>query len=561
MTTESKLTESYYKGSQAVPLLNATIGESFDSTAQRFPNHLALVHKHQNIRWTYRQYQQKVNKLAMGLIQLGIAKGDRVGIWAPNCYEWCLVQFASAKIGAIMVCINPAYRASELEYVLNQSECKALVMAECFKTSDYIGILQSIVPELHSAKSNLLQLDQLPHLKTCIRMGNTKTAGMYNFDEVLARGGKFNQSLADLNLNLTAKDAINIQYTSGTTGRPKGATLTHHNILNNGNIVGDTMQLTENDKLCVPVPLYHCFGMVMGNLACITRGAAAIFPADSFDPESTLQTVAEEQCTALYGVPTMFIAELELENFNDYDISSLRTGIMAGSTCPIDVMKKVIDKMNMKGVLIAYGQTETSPVNHITELDDPLEKRVTSVGRAAPHLEIKIVDTNNTVAINTAGELCVRGYAIMQSYWKNEEQTKATIDADGWHHSGDLAVMDEQGYVDIVGRIKDMIIRGGENVYPKEVEEFLYTHPDIIEAQVFGIPDKHFGEVVCAWVKTHNNQLTEEDIKAFCKQQIAYYKVPKHINFVDEYPITVSGKIQKFRMREIMLEQLNSSNA
>ena len=550
---------SFSSGPTKQLLMNETIGECLRKTAASYPDHDALIVRHQDIRWNYTEYLQKIDELATGLLALGIEPGDRVGIWAPNCYEWCLAQFATASMGAIMVCINPAYRLYELEYALNKVQCRAIIAAERFKTSDYLGMLQELAPELASCEPGSLRAEKLPHLEIVVRMGDGKTPGMYNFTDVCSMGddGDF-QRLAELGASLEPGSAINIQFTSGTTGNPKGATLTHHNILNNGKLVGDGMKLTENDRLCIPVPLYHCFGMVMGNLACITHGSAAVFPGDAFEPTTTLQAVSEERCTALHGVPTMFIAELDDPGFAQYDLGSLRTGIMAGATCPVEVMRKVIDRMHMGDVLIAYGQTETSPVNHMTATDDPIEKRVGTVGRTAPHLEVKITDeTGNTVPVGERGEICVRGYSVMLGYWDDEQRTAETIDGEGWLHSGDIGIMDEEGYVQVVGRIKDMIIRGGENVYPREVEEFLYTHPAILEAQVFGIPHGKYGEEVCAWIQLQEGQeLSEEELRDFCRDRITHFKIPSQIRFVGEFPMTVTGKIQKFLMRDAMAEEL-----
>lgn len=554
------LTQSCYVGSQQSTLLQSTIGAAFDATVERFPDNPALVVRHQNIRWSYREYQREVERLATGLVALGIEPGDRVGIWAPNCVEWCLTQFATAKIGAVMVCINPAYRIYELEYALNKVQCKAVVIATQFKSSDYIGMIQTLAPELEQLGSGeQLQCAKLPHLRTVIRCGEDKTAGMHNFPEVLQLGGVAEQSaMAEIAASLKPDDAINIQFTSGTTGSPKGATLSHRNILNNGKVVGDGMLLTERDRLCIPVPLYHCFGMVMGNLACITHGSTAVFPGEAFEPQATLATVAAEKCTALHGVPTMFIAELDLPNIDQYDLSSLRTGIMAGSPCPVEVMKKVIEKMHMEDVLIAYGQTELSPVNHMTLVDDSLERRVSTVGRPGPHLEVRIVDEHNTIVPpGQPGEICTRGYSVMKGYWDDAEKTAETIDSEGWLHSGDIGEMDEEGYVKIVGRIKDMIIRGGENIYPREVEEFLYTHPAVQDVQVFGIPDQKYGEQVVAWIRLHDgHEVSEEQIKAYCRDKITHFKVPSIVRFVSEFPMTVTGKAQKFLMRDEMIKQL-----
>ncbi|MDH5171214.1 MAG: AMP-binding protein [Gammaproteobacteria bacterium] len=554
-----QLTHSQAAGSTSEPLLNETIGQAFDRTAAQFPDREALVVRHQGIRWTYSEYQREVDRLACGLLALDIAPGDRVGIWAPNCYEWCLTQYATAKIGAIMVCINPAYRLYELEYALNKVQCKAIITAGQFRSSDYLGMLRELAPELARAEPGRLHAARLPHLRLVIRMGDEKSAGMFNFPAVLDMAGdEERQCLARIATQLSATDAINIQFTSGTTGNPKGATLTHRNILNNGKIVGDGMHFTERDRLCIPVPLYHCFGMVMASLACVTHGSAAIFPGEAFEAGATLAAVAEERCTALHGVPTMFIAELDHPQFRDFDLGSLRTGIMAGAPCPVEVMQKVLKQMHMSEVLIAYGQTETSPVNHITTIDDSIEKRVGTVGRPAPHCEIKIVDAEGAVVpVGEKGEICCRGYAVMQGYWDDPERTADTIDSDGWLHSGDIGVMDEQGYTQVTGRIKDMIIRGGENIYPREVEEFLYTHPAIQEVQVFGIPDARYGEQVCAWIRLREGAaLSADELVTYCRDKITHFKIPHYIRFVDDFPMTVTGKMQKFLMREQMIDEL-----
>lgn len=550
---------SYRCGTAATPLLYDTIGRLFDRTADAYAERDALIVRHQGIHWSYAEYRKRVDKLAAGLLKLGIAKGDRVGIWAPNCAEWCLTQMATAKIGAILVCINPAYRVHELEYALNAVECRAIVTADRFKTSDYLAMLNELAPELATAVPGDLQATRLPHLRWIIRMGEEVSPGMLNFNSVCELGGDTElqhlQSLAD---QLDPDEPINIQFTSGTTGNPKGATLTHFNILNNGNQVGEGQNLTETDRLCVPVPLYHCFGMVMGMLGALTHGAAVVFPGDAFEPESVLEAVEAEGCTALYGVPTMFVAILASDNFSRYDLSTLRTGIMAGALCPVEIMKRAIAEMHMSEVIICYGQTETSPVNHMTGIDAPFEKRVSTVGQCAPHQEIKIIDEQGgIVPIGEKGELCCRGYAVMRGYWGDPARTAETIDAAGWLHSGDLAVMDEEGYVQIVGRLKDMIIRGGENIYPKELEEFLYTHPAVLEAQVFGVPDDKYGEQVAVWVQLNpEEEVSAEDIRAFCRERIAHFKVPTYVQFVDDFPMTVTGKIQKFKMRDAMMESL-----
>ncbi|MAV73201.1 MAG: AMP-binding protein [Halieaceae bacterium MED-G27] len=557
-----KLTHSYYCGTSSTQIIYETIGAYFDGICEAFPENDALVVRHQGIRWSYRELQAKVDAIAAGLIALGIEPGDRVGIWGPNSAEWVVVQLATAKIGAIMVCINPAYRLYELEYALNKVECKAVVSAEAFKSSDYLSMLNELASELRQCDPGRLVSEKLPNLTTVIRMGEDATPGMFNFDQVLGMGGETEtQRLAELQTILKPDDPINIQFTSGTTGNPKGATLTHCNILNNGFLTGEAMRLTDQDRLCIPVPLYHCFGMVLAVLSCVTHGSAMVFPGEAFDPLEALATVEAERCTALHGVPTMFIGELDHPRFAEFDISSLRTGIMAGAPCPIEVMKRVLTQMHMEDILIAYGQTELSPINNITLPNDSLERRTETVGRAMPWVEIKIVDEDGrVVATGQKGEICTRGYSVMRGYWNDPERTAETIDAAGWLHSGDLATMDEEGYVRIVGRIKDMIIRGGENIYPREVEEFLYQHPAISEVQVFGIPDEKMGEQVCAWVQLNEGMaLTEDELKAYCKDQITHFKIPRYVRFVTEYPMTVTGKIQKFVMRDQMVEMLENA--
>ncbi len=541
------LTRSYFHAITDKPLLRETIGACFDRIAERFGDRDGLIVRHQDVRWSYAEYRAQVDRFAAGLLALGIGKGDRVGMWAPNCFEWCLTQFATAKIGAILVCINPAYRTYELEFALNKAGCVALVTAQQYLSSNYTGMLRE-----------LLDAAKLPHLKHVIATGDVPPAGMLRFGDVCAMGDGRTARLKDIALTLSPDDAINIQFTSGTTGQPKGATLSHFNILNNGRIVAEGMRFSERDRLCIPVPLYHCFGMVMGNLACVSHGAAAVFPNDGFDPVKTLEAVAAERCTALHGVPTMFIAELEHPRFGEFDLSSLRTGIMAGAPCPVEVMKRVKAEMHMTEVLIAYGQTETSPVNHQTTADDPLDKQVETVGRPGPHLEIKLVGEDGAIVpTGTPGEICCRGYSVMQGYWDEPARTAETIDADGWLHSGDLGTMDGAGYTRIVGRLKDMIIRGGENVYPREVEEFLFTHPAVQEVQVFGVADAKYGEQVCAWIRLRaGHAIGADDVRAFCKDRIAHFKVPRHVRFVDEIPMTVTGKPQKFRMREAMEREI-----
>ena len=554
------LTRSYFQGATDVPLIDKTIGQYLDDIVDNNPEHPAIVVNHQNIRLTYKEYQHRINQLAMGLLSLGVKPGDRVGIWSPNNIEWCLTQFATAKIGAIMVCINPAYRPSELKYALNSVECSTLITASEFKASNYISMLNELAPELKNSYAGELNLNALPHLKNIIRIGDKPAPGMFSFDDIMQRATDAHKLELDaIAATLNCEQDINIQFTSGTTGNPKGATLSHKNILNNGFLMAEAMKLTYQDKLCIPVPLYHCFGMVLGNLVCISKGATAVFPSDSFDPKTTLEVVEKEHCTALHGVPTMFIAELEHKEFAQYDLSSLRTGIMAGSTCPEQVMRKVHSLMHMTEVVIGYGQTECSPINNVTETDSPIEKQVSTVGRALAHTEVKIIDELGDIQqIGIPGEVCSRGAGIMRCYWNDKEKTDATIDKDGWLHSGDLGVMDEEGFVSIVGRIKDMIIRGGENIYPREIEEVLYTYPGIQDAAIFGISDEKYGEEVCAWIQPQDDAvLDEQAIRTFLKDKLAYFKVPKHIHFVDEYPMTVTGKLQKFKMREQMQELLS----
>jgi len=552
---------SYTNGVSTTPLLGSTIGDKFDEIAHRFADNDALIVRHQNIRWTYSELAKKVEQAAKALLAIGVTRGDRVGMWSPNCAEWTVTQFATAKVGAILVNINPAYRLHELEYALNQSEAKYLVTADSFKSSDYRGMLYELAPELEHTAAGELESIKLKHLKGIINLDDKKHAGMWRWNDFIELGsGITNEHLESIQSELQADDAINIQYTSGTTGFPKGATLSHHNILNNGFFVAESMNLTDQDRMVIPVPLYHCFGMVMGNLGCVTHGATMIYPSDAFEPQSVLETVEAERATALYGVPTMFIAELEHPDFEKYDVSSLRTGIMAGSICPAEVMKAVNSKMHMKEVQIAYGMTETSPVSTQTAADDPFDKQVTTVGRTQPHLETKLVDpaTGQVVNRGEIGELCTRGYSVMLGYWNNPEATEKAIDAARWMHTGDLAIMDDEGYIQIVGRIKDMVIRGGENIYPKEIEEFLYTHPHISDVQVIGVPDKRFGEELVAWVKLTSGapEVSAEDLKEFCKGQITHFKIPKHFKFTDSFPMTVTGKIQKFKMREISISEL-----
>jgi len=540
---------SYSSGESVTPLLGDTIGGNFDATVRAFGDREALVDcppaGGAARRWTYTELAADVDALALGLLELGIAQGDRVGIWAPNCAEWTLTQYATAKIGAILVNINPAYRTRELEFVLNQSGITLLVAADRLKTSDYAGMIAEVRPRCAG-------------LKTVVLIGHPEWQALLDAGRGLDRG------VLDA-IELDTDDPINIQYTSGTTGFPKGATLTHHNILNNGFFVGELCNYTEADRICIPVPFYHCFGMVMGNLAATSHGAAMVIPAPAFDPAATLAAVQAERCTSLYGVPTMFIAELSTPDFASYDLSSLRTGIMAGSPCPVEVMKQVIERMSMTEVGICYGMTETSPVSTQTRADDSLDRRVSTVGRVGPHLEVKVVDpeTGRTVPRGTPGELCTRGYSVMLGYWDQPDKTAEAVDVAHWMHTGDLAVMDEEGYLAITGRIKDMVIRGGENIYPREIEEFLYTHPDILDAQVIGVPDVKYGEELMVWVRLRPGaaELTAESLRTFCTGQLAHYKIPRYVHIVDEFPMTVTGKVRKVEMRERSAGLLGSGGA
>jgi len=537
---------SYVHGAHDVPLIGEPIGRFLSKIAVQYAGNDALVVRHQNIRWTYKEFDARVTRLAAGLLKLGLRPGDRIGIWSQNCAEWVLTQFATARAGLIMVNINPAYRRAELEYVLDKVECSALILAPSFKSSNYIEMVQEVAPKLSA-------------LRHVIRMGEEHTRGMLNFDALLAEPDADTLALlAEVEAELQFDDPVNIQFTSGTTGSPKGATLSHHNILNNGYFIAEAMKLTSQDRLCIPVPLYHCFGMVLGNLACVTHGATMVFPGDSFEPKSVLEAVHAERCTALHGVPTMFIAILDHPDFAQYDLSTLRTGIMAGSPCPAEVMSRVIERMHMKEITIAYGMTETSPVSFQSSVDDPVELRVKTIGRVHPHLEVKIVDAQgHIVPRGEKGELLTRGYSVMLGYWGDEERTREAIDAARWMHTGDLAVIDENGFASIVGRSKDMVIRGGENIYPREVEEFLYRHPKVLDVQCVGVPDQKFGEELCACIILRPGMSADADeIRDFCKGQIAHYKVPRYIRFVEQFPMTVTGKIQKFLLREQMATDL-----
>ncbi|MGO3987517.1 AMP-binding protein [Pseudomonas sp. SAS7] len=555
---------SYTRGRQDQALLTQTIGQAFDATVARCANGEALVSRHQGLRYSWLQLAEQVEVHARALMALGVNTGDRVGIWAPNCAQWCILQLASAKVGAILVNINPAYRVGELEYVLRQSGCRWLVCADAFKTSDYHAMVQELVPELACATPGELVSERLPDLRGVISLAANPPAGFLPWHALAERAGQTSTDACTARQqSLQFDQPVNIQYTSGTTGAPKGATLSHYNILNNGFMVGESLGLTANDRMVIPVPLYHCFGMVMANLGCITHGSTMIYPNDAFDAELTLRAVAEERASILYGVPTMFIAMLDHPARQGMDLSTLRSGIMAGATCPIEVMRRVIDQMHMAEVQIAYGMTETSPVSLQTGPDDDLELRVTTVGRTQPQLENKLVDADGCiVARGQIGELCTRGYSVMLGYWDNPQATADAIDPAGWMHSGDLAVMDEHGHVRIVGRNKDMIIRGGENIYPRELEEFFYTHPAVADAQVIGIPCSRYGEEIVAWIKLHpGHSATVEELQGWCKARIAHFKVPRHIRFVDEYPMTVTGKVQKFRMREISVAEITAVSA
>ncbi|OHX14567.1 AMP-binding protein [Chromobacterium sphagni] len=550
---------SYAQGAGSPPLLELTIGRFFDQACARHGERPALLARQQGIRWSYAELRQRVDSLACGLLRLGLQPGERVGIWSQNRAEWVLMQFASAKAGLVLVNINPAYRRAELEYALNKTACRALVLSPSFKSSDYVEMMRQLAPELDHCQPGRLQAARAPDLRWVVRIGQQALPGMLPFSALLAEpeSGEL-AALQALGETLQFDEAVNIQFTSGTTGQPKGATLSHRNILNNAWFVGAAMRLSEEDRLCIPVPLYHCFGMVMGTLCCLCHGAAMVLPAEGFDALAVLETVAEERCTALHGVPTMFISLLEHPRFAEFDLSSLRTGIMAGSPCPVEVMKRVLAQLHMAEVTICYGMTETSPVSLQSAVDTPLAQKVGTVGFVHPHVEVKIVDAEGrAVPRGQSGELCVRGYSVMLGYWNDEAISREAIDADGWMHSGDLAEMHEDGSVNIVGRLKDMVIRGGENIYPREIEEFLYRHPKILEVQAVGVPDARYGEELCVWIRLRDGETaTAEEIRAFCQGEIAHYKIPRYIEFVDGFPMTVTGKIQKYQMRRQMLEKL-----
>ena len=554
---------SYVHGASSVPLIGQTIGPFLASIAARHGGNDALVVPHQGVRWSYAELDARVTRLAAGLLRLGLRPGDRVGIWSQNCAEWVLVQFATARAGLVMVNINPAYRRSELEYVLDKVGCAALILSPAFKSSDYLAIALDVVPELQDSRPGALASARLPQLRHVIRLGSEPTPGMLNFDALLAPPDAAElAALADIEAGLQFDEPVNIQFTSGTTGAPKGATLTHHNILNNGFFVGEAMRLASDDRLCIPVPLYHCFGMVLGNLACVTHGATMVFPGEGFEPKAVLETVQAEGCTGLHGVPTMFIALLDHPDFADYDLSTLRTGIMAGSPCPAEVMSRVIERMHLSEITIAYGMTETSPVSFQSATDDPVALRVATIGRVHPHLEVKIVDGDGRIVPRgVKGELLTRGYSVMLGYWGDEEKTREAIDAAGWMHTGDLAVIDEQGFAAIVGRAKDMVIRGGENIYPREIEEFLYRHPKVLDVQCVGVPDPKYGEELCACIVLRPGmEAGEDEIRDFCRGQIAHYKIPRYIRFVPGFPMTVTGKIQKYLLRQQVSTELGLSD-
>ena len=541
------------------PLLGETIGTLLRRVTAEGPDRIAQITRHQNVRWTYAELLERSENLAIGLQALGLKKGERIGIWAANCSEWVLAQFGTALAGLILVNINPAYRVHEFEHAVKKSGCRALILSPGHKTNDYFASLRALAPEIDAAPPARLKAARLMKLEIVIRLGAEKTPGMLNFDDVTRRATEAERNaLADFGATLQFDDPINIQFTSGTTGAPKGATLTHHNIVNNGYFIGEAMRLTPEDKLCIPVPYYHCFGMVLGNLACVTHGAAMVSPSEGFDPVATLEAVQEEGCTGLHGVPTMFIAMLDHPDFHRFDLLTLRTGIMAGSPCPVEVMRRVVEKMHMHEVTIAYGMTETSPVSFQSACDDPIERRVSTVGRILPHLEVKIVDSDGRIVPpGVPGELLTRGYSVMRGYWDDPAGTAKALDEARYMHTGDLATIDAEGYCNIVGRLKDMVIRGGENIYPREIEEFLYTHPGVADVQAFGVPDHKYGEELCVWIRRREGvSLNEQEVVAFCRASIAHYKVPRYVRFVEEFPMTVTGKAQKFLMRKTMMDDL-----
>jgi fatty-acyl-CoA synthase len=550
---------SYVCGTSEQPLLHRTVGDALGFAAERWPQREALVVCHQGVRLSYRELNDQVDRLARGLLACGLLPGDRVGIWSPNNLQWVLTQFATARAGLILVNINPAYRLTELRYALRKVGCRMLILAQSFKTSDYLGMIRSLVHDSSSVEDGRVACNALPDLEFLVQLGQAPVPGFLSFDALCDRGSRTGEDLLDVVAHgLDPDQPVNIQFTSGTTGTPKGATLSHFNIVNNGYFVGEAMKLVPEDRICIPVPLYHCFGMVLGVLAAVTHAATMVFPAESFDAEKVLEAVAKERCTALYGVPTMFLGELEHPRFHEFDLSSLRTGIMAGSPCPIAVMRRVVAEMHMREITICYGMTETSPVSFQSHVNDSLEKRVTTVGRVHPHVQVKIIDAEGKVVPRgVAGELLTRGYSVMRGYWDDPERTAEVVDEAGWMHTGDLAVLDAEGHCNIVGRVKDMIIRGGENVYPREIEEFLYHHPKILDVAVVGVPDAKYGEEVCAVIRLREGARADADeILAFCRGQIAHYKVPRYVSFVEAFPMTITGKVQKFMLREQMQREL-----
>ncbi|MDH0712354.1 AMP-binding protein [Acinetobacter johnsonii] len=551
---------SYAYGTSSQPLLGMTIGEKFDQACQQYAEQDAVVSLHQNVRLTYKELQAQVNAFACSLLKLGLKKGDRLAIWSPNCVEWTITQFAAFKAGIILVNLNPAYKSNELEYVMNKVSCKGLVIASQFKSTNYQDILMKIAPEIKGAENKVLKAERLPHLKYIIKIDEEEHTGLHRFSDLLTPPSKRQLNQLELVASESQFDeTINIQFTSGTTGNPKGTMLTHNNILNNGYFVGEAIHLSPADRVCISVPLFHCFGMVMGNLACITHGSTMVYPSAVFNPLETLKAIQQEKCTAAYGVPTMFIAILEHEQFDDFDLSSLRTGIMAGSPCPREIMQRVIDRMHMSEITICYGMTETAPVSAQSSTSDSVEQRVGTVGRVHPHLEIKIVDEQGKVVPRgQLGELCVRGYSVMLGYWEDHEKSQEVIDSARWMHTGDIAEMDEAGFVKIKGRIKDVVIRGGENLFPKEIEDFLYTHPDVSDVQVIGLPDARYGEELCACIILHeHHEITEESIRQYCVEHISHNKVPRYVRFFNEFPMTASGKAQKFKLQEFMRNELD----
>ena len=551
--------QAYVVGQIQPALEEITISEFFARTVSRYPDREACIFCQSGERWTWSQLSQKVDQLAAGLLALGVYKGDRVGIWSPNKPEWVLAQFATARIGAILVNINPAYRRAELKYALVKVGVKVLITAGSFKTSNYLEMLNDLIPELATCRPERLSSPEFPLLRSIIQIGVASHSGMFCFQEIIEKGTTAYLARVDgISRKLFLDESINLQFTSGTTGAPKAATLTHKNIVNNARFVAGSMQLTQKDKLCIPVPLYHCFGMVLGNLACVAEGTTMVFPGEGFDPVDTLEALNEERCTGVHGVPTMFSAMLNCTGFSQYDLRSLRTGIMAGAPCPIDLMKDVVAKMNLDQMTIAYGMTETSPVSFQSAVDDPIERRVSTVGRIQPHVEARVVNESGTILkVGEQGELHTRGYLVMRGYWDDPERTAESIDSDGWMHTGDLATIDSDGYCNIVGRVKDMVIRGGENVYPREIEEFLLSHPGILDVQVFGVPDNKYGEEICAWIiPMAGNEISLDDVRSYCDGQIAHYKIPRYVKVVSEFPMTVTGKPQKYLMRETMTEDL-----